>query len=481
MKEKKSNSAIEGFIWKALEQYGILGIQFIIQVIIARILEPHAYGTIAIVTVFIAISNVFIQNGFSVALVQRREINKEDISSVFQFSIIIAIVFYSIIFFTSRHIATYFSMPELKELLRVMSICLFPQTYSSIQNALLRRLINFKAVFISSILSVGISGIAAIIAAYKGMGVWALVLQQILYSFLVVIAQSYQIKWFPLLRLNLKKSFSYLSFGWKVLAASLVSEIFSEIRNLAIGKYYSSADLSFFNRGKQYPNLLMKSVNGSLQAVLLPKLASNQDRKKTQHDIIHKSISTSAYLMFPLLTLLAVSATPMVTWMLTEKWLPCVVYIQLHCLYYATWPITTTNAQTLYSIGRSDIVLKAEFLRKIIDLTILFLTIKLGVVAITIGAVLVSILSVPIYIYPSQKHLDYKILRQIKDITAPVILSGVMGCIVYSINFFHWNAFLIFSTQIILGLTIYIVLSYTFKVRAFIYVIKILKDLRKKC
>lgn len=477
MEEK---SAVNGIIWKTMEQYGVLGIQFVLQVILARILEPSAYGVIAIVSVFIALSNVFIQNGFSVALVQRKNIDIEDISSVFFFSLIIAAILYSVLFFSSPFIARFFNMPELRSLLRVMSLCLFPQAYSSIQNALLRRQINFKAVFISSIVSVSISGLIAIVAANKGFGVWALAIQQMIYSGLVVITQFYLIRWRPVLSLNLKKMLSFFSFGWKVLVSSLVDELFTEIRSLIIGKFYSSSDLSFFNRGKQYPNLLMRSLNGSLQAVLLPKLSQQQNNASLQHGIIHKSLSVSAYVMFPILTLLAASATPLVTWMLTEKWLPCVIYIQLHCLYYATWPITTTNIQALFAIGKSGVVMTAEILRKVFDIIVLLLTIKYGVIAIAIGAVAVGLFSIPIYVYPSQKYVGYKITWQIKDIAAPVFLSIVAGCVAMLFTSFDWNPFFLFCVQICVGLVLYVSLSWIFNVQALKYLISIFKSKLKR-
>lgn len=477
MEAKRENSAVNGMLWKTLEQYGVLGIQFVLQVIIARILDPAAYGVIAIVTVFIALSNVFIQNGFSVALVQRKQIDEEDISSVFHFSMAIAVFFYLLIFFSSPFIASFFDMSDLDLLLKVMAICLFPQTYSSIQNALLRRKINFKAVFVSSMTSVGVSGAIAIVAAHMGLGVWALALQQIIYSFLVVATQFFLLRWIPTFTLNINKVLSFFSFGWKVLVTSLVDELFTELRSLVIGKYYSSSDLSYFNRGKQYPNLLMRSLNGSLQAVLLPKLSKQQEDTSAQHSIIRRSISVSAYVMFPLLTLLAVSATPMVTWMLTEKWLPCVIFIQLHCVYYATWPITTTNIQALYAIGKSEVVLKAEIFRKTVDLIVLLATIKYGVIAIAIGAVLVSIISIPIYVIPSQKYVKYKVRWQINDIMAPLMMSVAMGTIVYFVRYLNCNSFVIFCIQISTGFFLYITMSHIFKVGAYNQIKSVIKGL----
>lgn len=475
MENKSEESAVKGMFWKTLEQYSILGIQFILQIIIARLLEPSAFGIIAIVIVFITISNVFIQNGFAVALVQRKEIDREDVSSVFHFSMIVATLFYVIMFCSSGFISSFFSMPELDPLLKVMALSLFPQTYCSIQTALLRRQMDFKSIFKTSIIAVSISGAIAIVAAYQGLGVWALAMQQMIYCFALAFALYFHTKWVPLLVFKAQRLKEYFSFGWKVLVTNLVDEAFNELRSIVIGRCYSSADLSFFNRGKQFPNLLMKSINGSLQAVLLPKLSKNQDNRAKLFDIMHQTISVSSFVMFPLMTLLAISATPMVEWMLTEKWLPCVLFIQWHCLYYATWPVTTTNAQALYAIGRSDVVMKAELIRKVLDIAVLFVTLTYGVIGITIGSVVVSLLTVPIYLLPAQRCIGYKIIWQFKDMNVSLLLSIMMGGTVYCLRFLHWGAVTTFCFQIVFGIFLYVSMAYLFKVKALDAVCSIFK------
>lgn len=455
----KVQSAISGVFWKTLEQYGVMGIQFILQIILARILDPEVYGIIAIVLVFTALSNVFIKAGFSTALIQKKIIDDIDTSSVLYFSLGIAAVLYTVLFFTSPVIANYFNMPDLRSLIRVMAICFFPGAICSIQNSLLSRFINFKAVFIASISAVFLSGSIGIALAYLGFGVWALAFQQLLYHFSLMFAQYFQIRWKPLFSFEYSRLKSFLSFGWKVLATNLVNEFFVEIRSIAIGRYYSGADLSFFNRGKQFPFLFMKSINGSLQAVLLPKMVQFQDDKVAQHSIMHRTISVSSYVMFPILAILALSASDMVSWMLTDKWLPCVVYIQLHCLYFATWPIETTNLQALYAVGRSDMVLKMESIRKVIDFILLVLTLKYGVVAIAIGSVVAGIVSVPFYIIPTDRIVGYNIRWQLRDMASPIILTLIMAVIVWYIGSINLPHFVSFCLQWVIGILVYISLS----------------------
>lgn len=453
-------------IWKTLEQYSVIGIQFLLQIILARIIEPSSYGIIAIVGIFIGLSNVFIQNGFSVALVRQKEIEKDDISSVFYFSVLMAALFYAMIFCVSPYVSRFFSMPELDALLKVMSVSLFPQVYCSIQNSLLRRQMDFKAIFITNIISVAVSGILAIFAAYRGMGVWALALQHVLYCFLFAFMLGFYTKWFPSLVFSIKKVQGILSFGWKVLVTSLFDELFNELRSIVIGRYYTSSDLAFFNRGKQFPNLIMKSTNGSLQAVLLPKLSQLQDNKTEMFATIRKSVSVSTFITFPILTLLAVSAAPLIELLLTEKWLPCVIYLQLHCLFYATWPVSTTCSQALYAVGRSDVVAKLEIPRKIIDFVFLVLSMSYGVLAIAASSVLVSVLSGIAYLFVMQKYLGYKVIWNIKSLAAPVSLSAMAGLAAYLVNYLHFNVLATLSLQIVCGLFVYMSLAYIFKVEA---------------
>lgn len=474
---KNNQSAVSGVFWKALEQYGVMGIQFVLQIILARILDPEVYGIIAIVLVFVSLSNVFMQAGFSTALIQKKYIDDEDISSVLYFSLVIASVLYIVLFIASPFIANFFNMHELCALIRVMAICLFPGSFCSIQNAILSRTINFKAVFVASIVSVILSGLIGIGLAYFGFGVWAIAIQHLLYSCILMIAQYLLIRWKPVLTFDFKRLKSFLTFSWKVLATNLVNEFFVELRSLAIGKYYSGADLSFFNRGKQFPFLLMKSVNGSLQAVLLPKMSKLQEDKTAQHIIMHRAISISSYVMFPILTILALSASDMVRWMLTEKWLPCVIYIQLHCLYFASWPLETTNIQVMYAVGRSGMVLKMETARKILDLILLLMTVRYGVIAIAIGAVVTGIISVPLYLIPSQRIVGYKIRWQIKDVASPLGLTLIMAFVVWLIGLINLPSFISFSLQWGVGIVVYITLSVVTRNDQFQYIKNVLKSL----
>lgn len=475
-------NATVGFAWKTMEQYGVMGIQFILQLMLARILEPEVYGVVAIVMMFIAFSNVFIQKGFSTALVQKKEISKEDISSVFYVSLVIAAFFYSLIFFSASAIAGFFNMPELVGLLRVMCIGLFPGVYSSIQNALLRRDINFKVAFFASTISVSVSGGVAIWMAYHGYGVWALAAQQLIYCFLVVIVQYFQCRWYPMLHCNLNRVKYFWSFGWKVLVTGLINEIFVELRTMIIGKMYTKADLSFYNRGRQFPHLLMNSINGSLQAVLLPKFSTVQDNKTVICNMLKISISTSYFVLMPILVMLAFCAEPLVSVILTDKWLPCVPFLQLYCLYYVAWPLTSSCTQAIYAVGHSGIIMKLEGFRKTLDVLALLISVQFGALWIAVGAVLVELITFPLFVLPLRRLIGYSVWKQVRELIPVMAMSFLVYAITIGIGILALCPVTKLLLQVGFSIILYTSLSLTFQVEAGRYVfkrLKLLKDERR--
>lgn len=461
-----NKSATKGFLWKTLEQYGVLGIQFVLQLILARILKPEDFGVVAIVLMFIAFSNVFIQKGFSIALVQRKELTDDDVSSVFLFSILIGIVFYIIIFFSAPAIAVFFNEPILTGLLRVMSLSLFPGVYSSIQNALLCRNLNFKVVFFASIVSVGISGGVAILMAKKDFGVWSLAIQQLLYSFVVVFVQYYNCRWLPKFKLKIKRVAYFWSFGWKVLVTNLINELFIELRTLVIGKMYSKADLSYYNRGRQFPHLLINSINGSLQSVLLSRFSSIQDDRKALSKLLQTSITVSYFVLLPLLILLFCCADELIVVLLTEKWLPCVPYLRMFCIFYITWPLCTSCSQVIYAVGRSDIILKIEITRKILDLIAIIISLYYGVYWIAFSGVIVGIVTMPLYIYPVRKFVDYSLKKQLGEIAPIILLSTGIGGLVILIGQLGFLPLIALIIQISVTISLYIALTWIFKLKS---------------
>ncbi|EKU91890.1 lipopolysaccharide biosynthesis protein [Bacteroides oleiciplenus] len=450
-------------IWKAVEQYGVIGSRFILQLFLARLLAPEDFGAIAICSIFISLVDVFIQNGIAVALVQQKHVDEKKYNSVYYFSLLLATVIYVLIFVFSGMLADFFNIPILENLLRIILICIFPNSYSSILYSILRRNLQFKKVFISTITSTIIAGTIAIILAINEFGVWTLVIEVLINSVLTAITLGVIVKWYPKLQFSLKSLREVLDFGWKVFLTNIVDELFFEIRTILIGKFYSPATLSFYSRGKQFPNLVIRSINGSLMAVLLPVFSRNNENKPLLRNLTRQSIVLSSTLIFPILTLLAISAPTIIEVLLTDKWLPCVPFLQLMCIYYSSWIITTTNIQLLYGFGNSKKVLQLQTIRKIVDLIIIVFTIRISIDALVWGEVIISIIYIPVYLHYSGKNIDYKVLSQIKDIAPVLIFCTIEAITVKFLCLIELPLIISLLFQILGAVTVYLLLMYIFK------------------
>lgn len=361
-----------------------------------------------------------------------------------------------------------------------MSLTIFPGLFNAIQVALLRRELRFKTIFFSSITSVVLSGTTGVILAFKGFGAWALVWQVITYNVFVCLTLFIGVRWLPKPIMQVNRIKPLISYGWKILLSNLIDDVCLNIRSFVIGKKFSGADLAFFNRGKSFPDLLVKSINGSLQAVLLPVLSSEQDNNPKIRELIKRTISISTFTIFPMLVILAGSAATLIPLLLTDKWLSAVFYLQIFCLYYMSWPITTSNIQAMYAKGLSGLVLKLETARKIIDLIILFISIYFGMIGIAWGTAIVSVLSIPLYLFPAKKILNYSIFDQLKDIIPNFILSIAIGILVFMMNYLPINLFLRLGCQILGGLLIYWLCAYLLNMRAYGYFTVYMESLLKR-
>lgn len=464
-------NVISSLFWKLMERGGTQGIQLIVQIVLARLLIPEDYGMIAIITIFIAIANVFVQSGFNTALIQKKDTNEVDYSSVFYLNLFISVVMYLVLFFSAPIISTFYNMPLLISVIRVVSITLFFGAINSIQNAIIARKMQFKNLFFSSLGSILISGTIGIVMAFKGYGVWALATQQIANQLSITIILWFTVKWRPKLLFSIDRVKGLFSYGSKLLVSSLIDTFYNNLRSLFIGKLYTSSMLGYYNRGQQFPSIIVTNINGSIQSVMLPTLSSHQDNVQRVKSMVRRSIVTSSFLIFPLMVGLAVVAKPLIIIILTEKWLQAVPFLQIYCFSYALWPIHTANLQAINALGRSDIFLKLEIVKKIMGIIILGITIKYGVYAIAIGEIISGLLSTIINAYPNRNLLDYSIKEQLLDIMPSLLISLVMGVIVYLINFIGLNEWLTLLIQIIAGLISYIGMAKIFKLECYQYLI----------
>ncbi len=464
-------SIVTGMIWKLLERGGVQGVQFIVQIILARLLLPSDYGILALVVIFITIANVFVQSGLSTSLIQKKIVDEIDLSSVFFVSLVIATFLYFVLYVTAPMIAVFYEKVSLVPVLRVLAITLFPGAFNSIQNSIISRNMQFRRLFYSSIGAGIFSGVVGVSMAYMGYGIWALVAQQLCNSLVITIILWFSVPWRPIMKFSLAKIKILFSFGWKLLLSSLIETIYRELRSLIIGKIYSPEILGYYNRGQQFPQLIVNNISGSIQSVMLPALSTQQEYTYRVKNMVRRSIVVSSFIVFPLMVGLAVVAEPLVIVILTEKWLPTVPFLQILCASFALWPIHTANLQAINAMGRSDIFLKLEIVKKIVGLSILAISLPFGIYALALGEVLSGIASSFINAYPNKKLLNYGYGEQIKDILPSLFISLIMGAVVYTLLFLHFSALVTMVLQIFIGILVYIILATVFKLECYRYLV----------
>lgn len=464
------------FIWRFAERCGAQLVTFIVSIVLARILTPSDYGTIALVTVFITILQVFIDSGLSTALIQKKDADDLDFSSVFYFNFVICIILYLIMFVSAPLIADFYKESSLVSIVRVISLTLIISGVKGVQQSYVSRHMLFKRFFFSTLGGTIFSAVLGIIMAYAGFGVWAIVFQQLSNNAIDTLILWITVKWRPIKKFSWSRLKNLLSFGWKMLASSLLDTVYNNLRNMIIGKLYTSADLAFYNQGDKFPKLIVTNINTSIDSVLLPTMSNEQDNHVRVKDMTRRAIKISTYIMAPLMIGLAFCAKPIVQIVLTDKWLPCVPYLQIFCISYLFWPIHTANLNAIKAMGRSDLFLKLEVIKKIIGMILLLITMNISVMAMAYSLLISGLISQVINSWPNRYLLKYSYIDQIKDILPNIVMALIMGVFVYFINYLNLSVLVSLMIQIILGGIIYLVLSIFTKNDSFTYLINILKN-----
>ncbi len=472
------NSIISSLLWKYLERGSVQGISFLVSIILARIIAPGEYGIIVIITVFINLANTFIQSGFSMALLQRKDIEKDDYSSVFWISIVLSLLIYSILYIISPFIAAFYNNPEITDVLRVLSLVVIPGGINSVQNSMLIRELLFKRIFFNSFLAVIISAIVGISMAYSGFGIWALVFQQLTNITAICVITSAGLRWLPKLRISFKRVKLLISFGWKVLVSSLIDTFYNQLNSLVVGKLYSPASLAYFNKGQEFPYFVVVNIDSSIESVMLPVYARNQNNISKLKQMVRRAVSLSSYIVFPCLMGLAATSSTVVSIVLTDKWLPCVPFLIAFCFAYLFHPLNIANVQAINAVGRSDLTLKINVIKKTIAIIILIISSFFGLYAIALGTIISNIFVLIINIAPNRKLLHYGAKEQIKDILPNLLIAMVMGVIVAVIGLIDMSVFAKLIVQVMTGIFVYVLLSILFKNTNFLYILKLLRGIK---
>lgn len=476
---KLKRQVLSSLLWKVLENGGTQGIQFVIQIVLARLLLPEDYGIIVIVMFFISIANIFVQSGLNTAIIQKKDIDDEYLSSAFFLSLFFALIVYFVFYISAPYISLFYRMPELIKILRVLSLTLFFGAFNSIQNAIISKNLWFKKMFISSLSGVIISGSSGIILAYLNFGVWALVIQQITNQIIITIVLYSTLKWKPSLSFSIKKARVLLSYGWKLLLSGLIATIDRNIISLIVGKIYSADMLGYYNRGTQFPSFIVNNINGAIQAVMLPALSNQQDYTHRVKSMVRRSIKTSSYVIFPLLVGLAVIAEPLILVLLTDKWASSIPFLRILSISFALYPIHTANLQAINALGRSDIFLKLEIIKSLVGTSLIIMSMPFGIYAMAFTTVIRGIISAFINSFPNKRMLDYHYKEQFMDIIPALSLSILMGLLIYPMNYMEVENITKILIQVPIGIIVYVTLSAFFKIESFKYLIQTIKEYKR--
>lgn len=473
--ENLKKQVASGLIWKFGERIIAQGISFIISTILARILMPELYGTISLVLIFINLANVFISNGLGEALIRNREADEKDFSTVFYCSLGISVVLYFILFFCAEWIAYFYQNQELVPVLRVLSLQIPLSSVKTVQHAYVSKHLLFKKFFFSTLGGTIVSGVIGIVMALNGAGVWALVEQYLVNSVIDMTVLFFTVSWRPHLVFSMSSAKKAFSYGWKLVAASFINQLYSEARSIIIGKKYTTTNLAYYQKGDHFPSLVITNINTSISTVMFPAMASVNNNLDRLRNMTRQSMKLTSYIIFPMMAGLIAVADPLIRLLLTEKWMPCVPFLRLGCLYWVFQPMLTSNYQAIKAVGRSDICLKLEIVKKSVGIVLILITMQINVYALALSNVIIAFFSMILNMVPNKKLIGYGFLNQLTDIAPAAILSMVMGIVVWCMEIIPAHDVLVLTLQIIVGVVIYVGGSKVMRIDSFDYLMSYIK------
>lgn len=476
----KNESVLTNVLWKFSERITAQLVSTIVAIILARLLCPEDYGIVSIVTIFISIFNALVVGGLGNALIQKKDADELDFSSMFYFSVAFALVMYVIAFFVAELLANVYHNEELILVTRVMALRIPIAAINSIQHSYLARNMHFRKFFVSTLLGTVVSAFVGILLAYKGFGVWALVGQYMTNVCVDTIVLFLFGGWHPKWAFDWHRVKMMLPFGLKMMGSALLDTGFNELRSIVISLKYSATDLALYDNGKKYPNLLVVNINSSINAVMFPAMARVQDDKIALKASMQKAIKLSTYALTPLLLGMVAVAEGFVEVVLTEKWLECVPYIRITSIMCLFYPIHTVNIQALNAVGKSGYVLKLEIIKKAISIIALLVSMPFGVMGIALGAMAVSLLSTYINAVYSKQFVGYSFVEQMKDIGVALAMALIMCGCVYAIDcMIGMHNIFVLLAEVVVGALLYICLSIVLKVPEFYYLVTKARSLIK--
>lgn len=460
MSELKQKT-INGMVWSVSERISLQVMHMLVSIILARLLGPSEFGLLGMLAIFTSIAQSVLDSGFGSALIQKKDATQTDSSSIFYFNLLIGIFLASIFFFSAPLIADFYQQPILKPITRVLSLNMIINAFSLVQLSILRKKMEFKNHFIVSMIAVLFSGVAGIIAAYNGLGVWSLVIQTLSHSLAQASALWILSKWRPIGHFSFESLKTMFSFGSRLLVAGIIETVFKNLYQTFIGKVYSPSDVGYYSRASTMESAASVATSMALGTVVFAAFSPYQDDDTTLRKVHSKTIKMSMFVLMPVMIGLIAIAEPLFLFLLTEKWADSIPYFQLLCVIGLLFPIVVQNYNLLRIKGRTDLHLRLEIFKYVITVIAIALTYKHGIIALIYGQITVAVISHFVVSYFVGRLVDYTLFDQLKALFPQGIISLIMGGSIYFVgNLLNTDSnLLIFSTQIVLGVVIYFLLN----------------------
>lgn len=462
MDAELKEQAKKGLIWSAVQRFSSQGAQFVFTIIIARQLTPEDYGVVGMLGIFLAVATVFVDGGFTNALIRKQDRTQADLSTVFYFNIVIGLLAYLVIFAIAPFVADFYDMPMLTDVLRVFGLTIIINSFCAIQMTLFNINIDFKTQTTISLISIFVSGIVALCCAFAGMTYWTLVIQALTSSIVSTSLYWVMSNWRPILVFSKQSFHEMFSFGSKLLIQGLINNIYGNIYPIIIGKLFAASTLGNYTRAQSFANFPSVAMTGIMQRVTYPVLCRMQDNEHELAYTYRKFLRLSAFVIFPLMTGLAALSTQFVILTIGEKWLFCALLLQIICFSVMWYPIHAINLNLLQVKGRSDLSLRLEIIKKIVGVAILCISAPFGIVAMCYFHILSSLFCLIINTYYTGKLINFGFIRQMRDLSPTLIISVAMYGLILFVNQMITHLWLQVVIGAFIGIAFYVVMSFLF-------------------
>lgn len=473
-------ASINGLVFRFMERILAQLVSTLVTIVLARILLPEDYGVVSLLTIFITLCNVLVSDGLSSALIQKEKPDTNDYSTIFWASIFFSIVLYLICFLAAPFIADFYDNTLITNVLRVMALRIPLAAFNSVQGAYVSKKFLFKKFFYATLIGTIASGFVGIFLAYRGFGPWALVAQYLTNSFMDTFCMLLMIDWHPTFYFSWKSFCEMFSFGWKVCVSELINEGYEELRSLVIGKEYSTADLSFYTRGKNFPQLIGNNITTTITNVMFPVFSEVQRDVDKLKNMVRRSINVGCFLLCPMMIGFGAISESFVRLVLTDKWLPCVPFMQIFSIMFIFKPIKNINKSSLKALKRSDLDLNINVAEKVIGVIFIFLLLRCGTLLIAVSALITYIIGSILYAIFNGRSIKYSFKEQIEDILPSLFLAVISCTPAYFMNRIEMNLFVMLVLQVIVSASIYILLAKMVKMKSYVYLVQLIAEKRAR-